>query len=348
MSAFGFLACDQPRLEGNYGFKDQWLALEWVKGNIGAFGGEIDMIFCLISCCDDLYRECGRYSGHWALCRFGPKVHHEYARTADDYAQELTRYTSCYIMPPDYLTRNRPHSIPQFYNPMPSCKFINASTIATFQVLEVRIFYSTNPKTPTELRPQFHALCRALNLDPDGVDTLSALRDPSKISWKSITHLIETDALGTEYGTFRGCLDGSWLASSPDPMTWQRTGGFGKGLREHGIRSVILGDLTEEWYLYSIAHPILSPRDIAPNLERYYSEEIVKRMVGMYRTLPEDAESEQARRLFGEILSDAQVHLPVRLLVRDLQAAGFPTFRYEIRWTPEQSRPEGEWIPGVW
>lgn len=40
LSAFGFLASDVPKLDGNYGFKDQWLALEWIRDNIGAFGGE--------------------------------------------------------------------------------------------------------------------------------------------------------------------------------------------------------------------------------------------------------------------------------------------------------------------
>jgi hypothetical protein len=42
LSAFGFLACDRPRIEGNFGFKDQWIALEWVCDNIAAFGGELD------------------------------------------------------------------------------------------------------------------------------------------------------------------------------------------------------------------------------------------------------------------------------------------------------------------
>ena len=39
LSAFGFLAAQSPSIPGNYGFKDQWLALEWVKRNINAFGG---------------------------------------------------------------------------------------------------------------------------------------------------------------------------------------------------------------------------------------------------------------------------------------------------------------------
>lgn len=39
LSAFGFLASDEPKIDGNFGFKDQWLALQWVRDNIKAFGG---------------------------------------------------------------------------------------------------------------------------------------------------------------------------------------------------------------------------------------------------------------------------------------------------------------------
>jgi carboxylesterase type B len=42
LSAFGFLACDRPKIEGNFGFKDQWVALEWVRDNIAVFGGRLD------------------------------------------------------------------------------------------------------------------------------------------------------------------------------------------------------------------------------------------------------------------------------------------------------------------
>jgi carboxylesterase type B len=41
LSAFGFLACHRSKLSGNYGFKDQWLALQWLKANIESFGGTL-------------------------------------------------------------------------------------------------------------------------------------------------------------------------------------------------------------------------------------------------------------------------------------------------------------------
>ena len=40
LSAFGFLACDEPKISGNFGFKDQWLAMLWIRDNIASFGGE--------------------------------------------------------------------------------------------------------------------------------------------------------------------------------------------------------------------------------------------------------------------------------------------------------------------
>lgn len=40
LSAFGFLACDEPKVNGNFGFKDQWLALLWIRDNIKSFGGD--------------------------------------------------------------------------------------------------------------------------------------------------------------------------------------------------------------------------------------------------------------------------------------------------------------------
>lgn len=167
------------------------------------------------------------------------------------------------------------------------------------------------------------------------------LSDPTIIPAAAITKVIEEDKLGLQYGTFRGCLDGPWLSSSPDPMAWQRDGGFAHALKSKGIRNIIVGDLTEEWYLYSIAHPVSSMADIALNLERYFHKDFVDKTLAMYRTVPDGSSVEEYQKLLGEILCDGQVHLPVRLLARDLVNAGFPVLRYEIRWTPEQLRPFG-------
>lgn len=40
VSAWGFLGSEKGGVSGNYGFKDCWAGLEWVKENISAFGGE--------------------------------------------------------------------------------------------------------------------------------------------------------------------------------------------------------------------------------------------------------------------------------------------------------------------
>jgi len=68
---------------------------------------------------------------------------------------------------------------------------------------------------------------------------------------------------------------------------------------------------------------------------------MVESLLEHYYKLPDNASSLASRKLFGEILSDAQVHLPVRILGRDLHEAGFPVLRYEIRWTPEKLRLDG-------
>jgi len=125
-------------------------------------------------------------------------------------------------------------------------------------------------------------------------------------------------------------------------MAWQRTGGLARGLLEHGVHNVIVGDLSEEWYLYSIAHPIKHKADVQENLEKYYPL-MVQHMIDLYGRPPlaDDAKVEELEKLFGVIASAGQVYLPVRLLHRDLLQAGFPTFRYTIKWTPEEARPNG-------
>ncbi|KZT66244.1 alpha/beta-hydrolase [Daedalea quercina L-15889] len=236
------------RIDDNFGFKDQWLALLWIRDNIEKFGG-------MSSCC------------------------------------------------------------------------------------LLRTFW-TIPKTPTELRPQFEALCKALNLDPSSPHVLAQLRDTIAFPWDRFTHVIEKHKIGKEFESFRGTLDGAWLATSPDDlMTWQRSGGFARALRTKGVRSIVVGDLTEEWFLYSIAHPITTAEDVVRNVRQYYPSDIMGKLFKCYSPVPEGATQKELAKYMGEVLADGRVHFPVRLLARDLLNAGFPMLRYEIRWTPEQFRP---------
>lgn len=44
LGPYGFFCLDTPEIPGNQGLKDQLIALRWVKDNIGAFGGDNDLI----------------------------------------------------------------------------------------------------------------------------------------------------------------------------------------------------------------------------------------------------------------------------------------------------------------
>ena len=163
-----------------------------------------------------------------------------------------------------------------------------------------------------------------------------------KVPWESITKVIETpDVLGS-YGTFRGCLADDWISVKPGPMVWQRSGELGRGLLAHGVKCVVIGDLTEEWYIYSLSHPIAGPLDFLPNLERYFPTDVAKILIDEFPPLSENADAEEVVKLFGDILSCSQVYLPVRIFAKDMAACGFPVLRYEIRWTPEQNRTAGK------
>lgn len=89
-------------------------------------------------------------------------------------------------------------------------------------------------------------------------------------------------------------------------MERQADGMFAKLLKEKGVKSVVIGDLRDEWYLYSIAHPIKTPQDVRDNLRRYYRDDIVDRLLKVYKPLGKNASPEACAKLFGRILSDGQ------------------------------------------
>lgn len=277
LSVFGFLACDDPKIDGNFGFKDQWLALQWIKDNIDSFGGNPEDI---------------EISG---LSAGAHSVH------------QLLHHISL---------------LPEGENSPFHTAVLQSNAIVS------------DPKTPLELRSQFQTLCSSLQIDQSSPDALQTLRDPSKIPAERIVAAVETSDL-----TFRGCSDGVFLPTNE--MLRQRSGTFAKIVQAKGVKRILVGDLTEEWYIYSLSNPIQDSSDILFNLEKYYPTEIARALPKMYPPLSQNPTEEELKRRFGDILSDMQVHLPIRLLHHDLHEVGFPVLRYEIRWTPEQNRPKG-------
>lgn len=170
---------------------------------------------------------------------------------------------------------------------------------------------------------------------------MTLLKDPVRVPWSEITRAIENEEVLGRFGTFRGALAPDWVNVSTGLAEWQRSGGMARGLLEHGVKSVVVGEVTEEWYLYSIAHPINSPQEILPNMERYYPDAVAQRMYNAFPKPPPDEGAKECAKLYGEIMCMGQVHLPVRLFAEEMLAHGFPVLRYQIAWSPEKYRPYG-------
>jgi hypothetical protein len=198
-----------------------------------------------------------------------------------------------------------------------------------------------DPKNDEQLQSQFDALCRALKLQPYSRDILDTLRDPVKVPWTAITKVIESDALGIEHGIFRACRSDDWIPTQLGLMDRQRSGKFARGLRERGVQSIVVGEVSDEWYIHSVSHPMSSPQDCHRHLNSHFSSKTVRKLMCCFREVPDDADLEATRAVLGQALSCVLTHFPVRLLHRELLEADFPVIRYRIEWTPEQLCPNG-------
>ncbi len=158
----------------------------------------------------------------------------------------------------------------------------------------------SDPKNDEELQPQFDALCRALKLHPYSRDILDTLRDPVKVPWTAITKVIESNALGIEHGIFRACLSDDWIPAETGLMDSQRSGNFARGLRGRGVQSIVVGEVSDEWYIYSVSHPMSSPQDCRRHLMRHFSDRIVRRLMSCFKEIPEDGDLEAARAVLGQ------------------------------------------------
>lgn len=197
-------------------------------------------------------------------------------------------------------------------------------------------WYRVTPSTKAEHRLQFEAICEAMKVDPSSPTALSDLRDPTKFPAETFMNALLDGAVRAPYDTFRDTIDGVWVSPPPEMMEWQRSGNFARALKAKGVQYIIMGNLTEEWYVYGIIHPVSNMADITLNMERYYSAEVTAALLKCYPPLPDNATKDEITKYMGTALSDAQVYVPLRILARDLANAGFPMLRYEIGWVPEQ------------
>ncbi|WOO83410.1 putative esterase/lipase [Vanrija pseudolonga] len=186
----------------------------------------------------------------------------------------------------------------------------------------------SDPLTPSERETQFAAFCAQLGADPASPSILAELRDTARYPTAALVAAVENMGL---HSTFRGVVEAGWLRA--DQMAFQRSGGLGAALSAAGVRCVIAGDVRDEDAFYGIVHDVTTATDLLPNVARYYPLDVAQRLLAAYPPLDADAPRAQCQARLGRVLADGQVHLPVRLLCRDL-APALPTVRYAVEMVP--------------
>ncbi|KLT38952.1 alpha/beta-hydrolase [Cutaneotrichosporon oleaginosum] len=182
----------------------------------------------------------------------------------------------------------------------------------------------TDPLSRHERAAQFAHLCAALGVDSaDETRAVDALRDRARFPSAALIAAVEGMGVNS---TFRGVAD---ALHGRDQMAFQASGALARGLAAAGVRAVVLGDVRDEAFFYAQCHPCATPADLLPNVARYYPLPTAAALLAAYPSLDDTSEAACQARL-GRVLADGQVHLPVRLLARDLAAAGLPVVRYTI------------------
>ena len=129
MSVFGFLASDMPHLSGNYGFKDQWLGLLWVRDNIVAFGGKIQRFIRSIDLLSGLAKTGNtsdiQLSGLSAGECFNRTIM-IFLTSGMDFPKVPTPYTNFCIMYHYFLVEKWLHFRLRFFNQMQYCQFFSS------------------------------------------------------------------------------------------------------------------------------------------------------------------------------------------------------------------------------
>lgn len=191
------------------------------------------------------------------------------------------------------------------------------------------------PKAIKEVDEQYEELLTLLDiplsLTPE--EKLSHLRN---VSADKLMEVLPT----MKQHTFRAVSDNIFIANTL--LLDLKSGKFSKLLLQKKNFNIVIGEVANEPYLYSVLDTPTSQEELIVQLENYYPTAAVKEMIKLYPTvpnsLPEVEYHEQLRQLFGTIVADGQVYASSRGYVKNLVNNGFPKeriFRYKVSYRPK-------------
>jgi carboxylesterase type B len=187
------------------------------------------------------------------------------------------------------------------------------------------------PKRLPEAQQQFNDLLSVLKipLSWDKKQKLDALLG------KSAEELVTAvDQMKQKF--FRPILDGEFM--SEDLFQQIYSGKFGQRMRDLGIQTII-GDLTQEFHLYSNSYPPRSYEDLVDRLSWDYPRRIATAICFPYKpfkSMPLRSE-EDWKNIFGKLYADMQIHSTMRGFLRCIGTT-LPLshiHRYRIDWRTE-------------
>ncbi|BFZ59943.1 hypothetical protein YB2330_000965 [Saitoella coloradoensis] len=187
----------------------------------------------------------------------------------------------------------------------------------------------TQPKPYLQAKDQFEELCDIAGISRGNspADQLAKLRQvPATELIKLISQM--------EQHTFRGVTDDDFIDSNLAEE--QQNGTFAARFAKKEMK-IMIGEVENEESVYAAINPPKSSSDFLTELANYYGPEVAQKLITAYPPLPTDPSREECSTLFGKIVSDVQVRVPIRMLVNDLVSGGVDRtsiLRYRISFRP--------------
>ncbi|KAF8851792.1 carboxylesteras-like protein [Acephala macrosclerotiorum] len=196
-----------------------------------------------------------------------------------------------------------------------------------------RVFQWSNgcgvqPKVLSEVQEQFDDLCRVLGV-PAVYSRNQKLEMLRRFSANELTTAV--DSMRQKF--FRPILDGDFMSEDLFPSIFD--GRFSKCLKDLGIQTII-GDLTQEFYLYKNVYPPTSYDSLVERLSWDYPRHVAVAITAPYKSSPssESRSTEYWKDVFGKLYADMQIHSSMRGYLNSISGT-LPLsniHRYRIDW----------------